>query len=624
MYLFLLALIAFAFITAFLWSLIFKIDYLSSLSISVPLSIGLSFLCQFLLTLIGVHIPIDVLLIFWVLSSLLVMLRALPSFSRNIENSRVKTLLHALAVGTTSVAAWSFGIGWGKTPPRDNDAIVHLFSIRYLSQNPSSGLCQIARDSLFVEGLRFVPCGGHQLAASYLRYFDVSPIELLNGLYLLGAFFLPVGVYVFFRNNRELLLNPVIAALISISMLNSPYGINGLLPFSLGLAFLVPSIGCFSLLRHNRLHLFFLIFPLSIGLFLIHPLPGIVFLGAQMISLFLMRDSIGGSKLIFLAVLIIPVIMFQENATSLIQGIRISNSSETVNSSLFSIEHFLWGSVWTRPQPILCLLMLGGIFLLLKSDVMISKLFGVLASFMSLLWVTSGWNHSVIRFVQLPFYGQWYRILAVLSVVSVVPIGMGLSVLIDSSSKRPSSILRVLMLASIFSGITISIVTGGRIVDQAWGRSGQPSQSILEEMRVLQSYQNLRLLNNPLDGSLWSYAISGTRLSAATTRGVDIDYSSVVDSLTSANLNYACSVASHLKLDGLVLISPSVVTTTKLLNTEVVYQPLIHTKEIYLAKFSKYFLSACSTVQIECAADSEIPKWYRDIRDQRFPSFRCS
>jgi hypothetical protein len=623
--LFLITTLAYHALIAIVWTRWFRINYLTSLGISIPILLGANVILSRSLYAIGVEEPLAVCYVLWLLLAVVLLLKSKNSF----VDFQPTAFFLAFGVGLLSTIVWASGIGGSAKPPQDNDAIVHAFGIRYLVQNTSLLNCQVPRDGLFNFGNRFMPCGSYEIAANYLRWNSGSAIDVLNGLYLVGAFFLPFGL-VSVRRTREvkswILL---ITGLSSISFLVAPYAINGLMPLSFGFAFVIP-LANFLISNSFKKGRDVLLAGTSIlGLAIIHPLPALLVLVLFALSKTLTIRSFVSKKLyrpvaLLILTAVVPLFLIFENSQYLFQGLTTSNNASDRGLTIGVMQQLFLGSHWTRPQPVIAVLIVLGIVHSWKSSDLFERVCAMGSCVLFALWITNSVDNAFLDVIQVPFYGQWYRILAAFVIVAAIPLGVGVSVLLQNSTVQSKKIVRNTVVLLLVTGFSVSLATGGRIVEQAWSRDTTPPSKLFSEMKKLASFDRLRVLNDPIDGSMWTYGVSGVYVAAAVDRGVDLRYGDVVSALESKqDIDFACSVITTMNLDGILLIDASKIKSNKLLLNNIVDKPIFNDGPIFLALFSNDFKRTCSKDLVYCKKTTSVPIWYSQIRDERMPRTRC-
>jgi hypothetical protein len=594
--------------------------------LSIPILLGTNVLLARFLHAVGVENALTFCYVLWLVIALVLLL----NLNDNILNFQPKAFFLAVGVGLLSTIVWIAGIIRAALPPQDNDAIVHAFGIRYLAQNTSLLNCQVPRDGLFNLGNRFMPCGSYEIGASYLRWNGGSAIHVLNGLYLVGAFFLPFGLVSVLRTRGTKSWILLAGGLSSISFLVAPYAINGLMPLVLGFAFVIPLANSLVTNPFRKGRDLLLAATSTLGLAIIHPLPVLLVLALFALSKTMTFRLLTWRKFYQLLVLlilaaIVPLYLMFKNSQYLIQGLTISNNAGDGGISVGVAQQIFLGSPWTRPQPVIAVLIVLGIVHSWKSGDLFKRVCALASCGLFALWITNSVSNTFLDVVRIPFYGQWYRVLAAFAIVAVVPLIVGISVLFQTPIVQSNKIVRSAAVLLLLIGFSISLATGSRIVDQAWSRDTTPDSKLFLEMKKLEPFNGFRALNDPTDGSMWAYGVSGMYVAAAVDRGVDLRYGEVVSALENQqDVDFACSVITAMKLDGIILVDPSKGIANRLLSNNIVDIPLLNDGAIFLALFSDDFKRTCSSKMVYCGKTTSIPTWYSQIRDERMPRIQCT
>ncbi len=626
MILFLLATLAYHAFISIVWVRWFRISYLTSFGLSIPIVLGANVILVRFLHAVGVEESLAVCYVLWLLIALVLLLKSLYNFI----DFQPAVFFLAVGVGLLSTFIWIVGIGGGARPPQDNDAIVHAFGIRHLVQNTTLLNCQVPRDGLFSLGNRFMPCGSYEIAASYLRLNGGSSVQVLNGLYLIAAFFLPFGLVSVWRTREVNSWILLAAGLSAISFLVTPYALNGLMPLSFGFAFVLPLANCLVTISFNKGRNLLLAGTAILGLAIIHPLPAFLVSALFVISKIFVLHLLNWKKVyrpLILVILasIIPFYMILKNSKYLFAGLTISNNAGDGGLPIGVAQQIFLGSPWTRPQPLITVLIVLGVVHSWYGRDLFQRVCAIGACALFALWITKSIDNTFLDLIQVPFYGQWYRILSALVIVAAVPLVVGVSVLLQNPIIQSRKIIRNTVALLMLMGFSVSIATGGRIVEQAWSRDTTPSSELFLEMKKLEPFHGFRALNNPIDGSMWAYGVSGVHVVAAVDRGVDLRYGEVISALENEqDIDFACGVITAMKLDGILLIDASKNKANKLLSDKIVDEPLVDDGLLFLASFSKEFKRICSSDVIYCGKITSTPIWYSQIRDERMPRTQCT
>lgn len=525
------------------------------------------------------------------------------------------SIVRLLAVGLLSVGLWRFGIGVTGLPPSDNDALVHAFTLRRMGEMTGHPACLLPRDALSEFGLRFVPCGAHLL--HYMDFVGLfrTTSSSLNSVYLLGALILPLGVAAFLRElspqNTRLHL---IGAIASLVFLVYPYALNGTLPYLVGLTFVFPAMAL--IVRGHAYGPKGLLTAgacLS-GLALVHPTALLLALagGASVVTTRRQLSKVVLALLVSvpLSLLLVPSTI----GTSLLNGLRNGRMAGQRSDTSFW-QRLILGSEWTRPQPILTVLALAGLLLLWRRGPRTLRATCVVLVSLTVVYLAINSGNQVVNVATIPFYGNWYRVLGALELLAVIPVAFAVDALLDRVNKqRFFSVAVLLILLS-----TLSMVTGYRIVSQAWSRQTSVSKVLLDSIERIPSTLSGRVLNDPADGSAWSYSTSNLQLLGAVDRAPDSYYGMIVDRLVDSDLRpVVCSVINNSRVEFLMLSSGRAALGTQLATEGVVSDPVFKSQYLMIFPFTTAFKDDCSHRGNTCIEPSEELGWFDDLVKQRF------
>ena len=257
------------------------------------------------------------------------------------------------------------------------------------------------------------------------------------------------------------------------------------------------------------------------------------------------------------------------------------------------VQKILLKTDWTRPQPILVLLTLAGLFLLVKEFKFLGM--GYLLTVVGLfgLFVVSvilGRGNFLFKFF---FVSNWYRLVAVLEIFMILPAALAL----NTAKKEIKSHSWYLLLVSVTCLFAlVNVGTGFSIVKTAWQREKGPSKEVIESFDVLENYKNLRTLNNPIDGSAWVFARIGMNITSPNDRQADYYFGSVIEKLgIEAHKSEVCAVIRDQKIEAVLWVDGSIQKIKLLLNLGILDQLLVSKEHIVLGKLSNTYIDSCST-----------------------------
>jgi len=603
-------------------SRLFDIDFLTSLVISPLLLITLSaathLLCNATAKLFSSSNNFEntqvVVLVIWLVFSFATLYKELTRQDfRLIKSNSLKELFLLFPV-VVSMVIWTGAFGQKLAVPSDNDALSNAFIFRRFANFADHQLCMIPGDVTFPLNLRFESCGPGVLAR-FSNLFGLVPLEqTLNSSFLLISIFLPLGAMASWKSFGGLNHYKWIAGLTSITFLMYPYALNGLLRLSLGLAFVLPILGLFSRPRNLSVRQVILLSICLVALGFIHLLPlvlVIIYFAFSLIfeSLFLSIQAKSNTAVIHQFVLLSARTLFVVAPSFLLFGLQpitrnsISNVLEATSvpglnplSAPIDLEFskiargIFLGNSWTRPQPILLLLALIGLYLLIKRDIQRS-----LPLLIVTLWLYSSFLAvEVFDFnpplFHLVFINNWYRLAAVLSVVAILPTAFGVYEVMKVGRFRNSSLVTFFL----FLVLLVSCATGWSIVRSAWSRPSLVSEQLLAQFDQLESFANTRTLNFPLDGSSWAYARSGIEIVAPNHRAADLRYGEALLKLANPDTSRSvCPLLVNEQIRGVLAVGSTKVAFDRMVSAKIIDSIKYQSKDVSFGLISDSFLKSC-------------------------------
>ena len=520
-----------------------------------------------------------------------------------------------MLIGLAFALVWRAAFGSAGLPPSDNDALVHSFTMRRLGEMTRHAACLLPRDTTTEYGIRFVPCGSH-----LLRYFDFVGISglgatTLNSLYLVSALVLPIGVGAFLEEIRpgDAILHRT-GAVVSLLFLVFPYGLNGLMPFLMGLTFVFPVMSVLHRTTQSDWKGVVLSLSSWLGLALIHPTAAFLSL-LGLIGLKLTRRAVGGVLLLggLLALTILLVTPSSVRA-NLIDGISTGSSLATTSGSI-SWERLFLGSPWSRPQPLLLIICLFGLYVMWRSHSLLLR--GIVISWTLLftVWISLDVSTILQHVVGLLFYGNWYRILGALELLSIPGVALGLTVLLRhvQSGSRQALGAALALLASV------SIGTGYRIVSHAWSRPSDAIARVTKEAASIPSELDDIAMNDSTDGTAWAYGQSNIKLLAPVDRPPDTSYAAVIDNLGNESTRpWVCHVINNSETESVLLTSKRSLLASRLVDSGVLYPAVYESDNLALYQISQTFRSSCQELATRCVREESSPEWFKLLVEQRF------
>jgi hypothetical protein len=538
--------------------------------------------------------------------------------SNSVDYSLVATYL-------LSVTAWIIGLGFSSNHPTDNDALTNAFLLRRFADIPDKALCMVPGDVSRIINMRFESCGGYILA-HYSNLFGWAPWDkVLNNTYLLTALFLPIGAAACWQYFSGVRKHRWIAAAASTTFLVYPYALNGLSRLTLALAFTLPLIGlCISIEKRDLRQLMLISLSL-IGLGYIHLLTlaiVLIFLAIVLVFKFItipLEKSTEPSPILrafglcMRAGVVIPAYCFFGSnfmirssvinvlaATEVIPhsnlGTRFARES---TATLFEspeavtiLKVIFFGSNWTRAQPLIFVLVLIGIFLLLRQAMSYAPLLFFVAATYSLFIVTAIWDTD-LGLYHFIFLNNWYRLYAVMVIFCIIPVAVSISHLTTHYSMNSRGRL---LLTTCLMAYLLSLATGASIVHTAWNRATNATAEIMNQFDGLKPFANNRTLNDPKDGSSWAYSRSGLKLLSPNDRGTDLQLANKIDLLVDEKSRLGvCPFLIDQQVAAVLSVGESLRKIEILLQAGVVDRIAFESKDVKLGLLSPNFLSTCKS-----------------------------
>jgi hypothetical protein len=191
------------------------------------------------------------------------------------------------------------------------------------------------------------------------------------------------------------------------------------------------------------------------------------------------------------------------------------------------------------------------------------------------------------------FVSNWYRLVAVLEIFLMLPAALALNTAIKEI-KSHSRYLFLICLTCLFA--LVNVGTGFSIVRTAWQQENGLSKEVIESFDVLKNYKNMRTLNNPVDGSSWSYARVGMNITSPNDRDRDLYFGTFVDKLGSDQQRTdVCKVIHDQKIEAVLWVNGSIQKIKLLLNQGILDQLLVNKNRIVLGRLSNAYIDSCST-----------------------------
>jgi hypothetical protein len=190
------------------------------------------------------------------------------------------------------------------------------------------------------------------------------------------------------------------------------------------------------------------------------------------------------------------------------------------------------------------------------------------------------------------FVSNWYRLVAVLEILMILPAALALNTAINRIRGHAPYLLMI-GVTCLFTFVNVG--TGFSIVKSAWQRGKGAPKEVIESFDVLENFTNLRTLNNPIDGSSWSYARVGMNITSPNDRDADKYFGSFIDKLGDDQQRYeVCNMIRDQKIEAVLWVNGSIQKITLLLNVGILDQLLVNKEHVVLGKLSNTYIESCS------------------------------
>ena len=455
------------------------------------------------------------------------------------DTEEVQVARDAIACGLIGAIIWIIPIARSGSVPRDSDALSHAVNIQRIFELRNPQWCRLPASILENGDRRFYPCASHFFGSLLRSTETINSAQALNVLYVVAGFIFGMCASLLAQHLSSRRVH-LLAMLASLSFLAFPYALNGLLPLSFGLSCAVGAL-CLVTLNDGRPRILVWLL-VAAALYLIHPLATLPFVSISILSAFhgwckkawhyiLLVAALG--LLAVAAVASLRVMMPNSSIVLNIDNAIRANDVKTLN---FSTAQLILGNIWTRGQPEIIALICLGVFATVEKrpDFRAAMVTVLAVSYLLFEALYSGIQNWPIRLFSAPFYGQWYRVLAVFVIVAAPFASVGANELLTKRRRK---------VAFTFVGLmtSISCLTGYRIVQQAWSRPNSIAEAA-SEMKNLSFLPQHRLLNTGLNGSAWAYPVAGAKVISTNFYGkADVDLSAVERSMSDPNeLPYVC------------------------------------------------------------------------------------
>jgi hypothetical protein len=428
--------------------------------------------------------------------------------------------------GLVALAVWLAGIGDFAIPPQGNDDIWHGYLVERLTHMPAITAGTVAPS--FADSTTpvvYYQYGLHLAAAVVHEVTGVSVAEALNGAWIVYVgLLLPFGIAALAW--RLFPADPWVAfwaAAISASLAIFPYLTNGILPYTAALAMVPGLLALVVSTVDRRPHPPAAVVALvGLAVFVTHPSAAVA---AAVLALFLTADQLlrrstlrdrlfGAWRLATVGVLGIVITspwLLVSGEVGLGTGITVAavDGLDTAGAMLLGFD-----SPWTSPQPLFAGLCLLGVLVSLSSGRGIGITLGLLI--FGGLYVGALAGMEDVSPLASPWHGDWHRLAAVVGLVAPVLAGLAIATVLGwwrrlmTSWRRP-----VLIVLAVVIGLPPLAVTAyytaqaQSIVRTAWHVPRLVTDQDVALFRALADRAGPadKVLNSPVDGSTWMYAL---------------------------------------------------------------------------------------------------------------------
>ncbi len=438
------------------------------------------------------------------------------------------------AVGAlVALGVWLGGIGDFAIPPQGNDDIWHGYLVERLTLMQAITAATVApayADS--ATPIVYYQYGLHLSAALVHELTGVSVAGALNGAWtVFVGLLLPFGVAALAW--RLFPAHPWVAfwsAALSTSFTIFPYLTNGILPYTAALA-MVPGVLALVLAMVDRVSVPAAVVALAgLGVFVTHPSAAVAaaVLGVLVTIDRLVRPSITRDRLPAVRQLVVVgalgiILSSPWLLASGDVGLSAPGGSASVTQVAAAGVDKLLGlaSPWTPPQPLLAVMAWLGVLASLASR----RAIGFTLAFLlfSALYVGALGGAEGIAGIPNPWHGDWHRLVAVVGLLAPVVAGLGVTTVIRHSrsllarigDRRTHAVLVAVALiigASAVVRIPYDAAHAQSIVRTAWHSPRLVTDHDIDLLRDLANRLGPadKVLNSPVDGSSWMYALFET------------------------------------------------------------------------------------------------------------------
>lgn len=435
----------------------------------------------------------------------------------------------ALAAGV-----WLAGIGTFGIPPQATDDVWHGYLVERLTHMPVITAGDVA--PTFVDSadpVVYYQYGLHLSGALIHELTGVSVAEILNGAWVvyvgvLLAFGVAAAAWRLFPDR------PWVAfwsGVLSAGVTAFPYLTNGILPYTAALAMIPGLLALLLTFLDQRLRVPSMVLALAaVGVFVTHPAAAVaaaVLAALVTIEQMLRPSRIRDRRLAARRLGTVGALAAIGSLPWLLAAGNTGIATPATNASVGGVLPATWmllglASPWTPPQPLLAFLTMVGVVTSVVSRRAIGMTAGLLIFGALFIGVLAG--AKSMSDLAGPWHANWYRLVAVIGLIVPILAGLGAATVVGSSGRFLTRIARsrasfALAVIAVVIGSLIAITTAydvaraQSIVRSAWHSSGLVTAQDLELLRALANrlVPADKVLNSPVDGSTWMYAMFGAR-----------------------------------------------------------------------------------------------------------------
>ena len=431
-----------------------------------------------------------------------------------------------------ALGVWLAGIGNFGLPPQANDDIWHGYLVERLTHLPAITAGDVA--PLYVDGARpvmYYPYGLHLSGALIHEVAGVGVAEVLN-----GAWVVSVGMLLSFGLAalawRLFPDRPWVAfwsGALSAGVTAFPYLTNGILPYTVALAMVPGTLALLLAFLDERPRVPSMVLALAaVGVFVTHPAGALVaaVLGALVVIEQMLRtSSLRDARRIALRLGLVGTFAAIASLPWVLAVGTGGPGAPATSAAVGGLVPAIWmvlglASPWTPPQPVLAALVVVGVL----TSVVSRRAIGITAGLLIFAALFVGVVAGVKGIVDLtgPWYGNWYRLLAVVGLLVPVLAGLGVASAVGVSRGFAARIapratwalpaIAVVIGSFVAVRTAYDVAAGQSIMRTTWHSPQLVTAGDVQLLRDLADRLEStdKVLNSPRDGSTWMYAMFGS------------------------------------------------------------------------------------------------------------------